>query len=327
MSLLYSASYFAQNFPPSIAETPSYLLWSPDPHLSARLLNAIASEAANRKLPTHAFYDPLLPTRMCGLWVQGLGNFTTHPAILTNGGILIDCTSCCDTPSASATKLTELIAKKQYLEEKIADIATLLQTQSQLRKDIAQSMVDTDALYRRAIGIARRTPHGAEDSTVLPILSYTAGESEYRLPFAQEVRIVGMTAQYGLAPLFLDVLLDALAKRHCQRVILENALTHQPIGVWLPTGGVCYLTQAPAEICEKQLSLTRYLLPHTQPKRHLYRTLTSACKTWEGYLSHTLEQYQSLCQSEEAIYASLYTANRLQNFRKRLLIELFCKDD
>lgn len=319
MSVFYHSSYAR----PEMGSAPAYHLWGDDRHLASRLLAAVRSEAVNRRLTVRAFYDPLCPSLLQGLWVEGIGNFTARPDALSHGARLIDCTTLA-TPSPQLTcQLREISEEKQLLAKGIGQLGACLHTQTELRKSLSLPMVQTKELTRRTASIAQKVKRGNDKHPPLPILSY-AHDSAYRLPFGEEVEIIGIGGQYDLPALFLDTLFSALAERPCERVILENALTHEVIGVWLPADGRCYLANAPDGLCQRERSLNRYLTPHTQACRHGHRALRAACDAWNDRLMALLCEYQALSAKEEALYASLYENNRLQSFRKRLLIDLFC---
>ncbi len=320
MSVFYHASFSI----PEIDYTPAYYLWGGDPYLSSRLLAAIQGEALNRKLPIRSFYDTLSPSLLRGLWVEGIGNFIAPPYAPSLHAHLIDCSPLTTPSPEQVGQLREIAVEKQQQSERIGQMGACLQGQIDLRKELSIPMVRLEELTHRALRIAQKVKRGKDQLTILPILSYIDGKEVYRLPFDEGTQIIGISGQYDLPALFLNALLSALANRPCERVVLENALTHEAIGVWLPTEERCYLLHAPEDLCKDTRSLNRYLCPHTQAYRHSHRALRSACDAWRERLLRLLGEHQQLCAREEALYTPLYDNNRLQSFRKRLLIDLFC---
>ena len=319
MSVFYHSSYAT----PEIGTEPVYHLWGDDPYLAFRMLCAIRSEAHNRKLTVSSFYDPLAPSLLQGLWVENIGSFASRSNALSYGARLIDCTALADILPEGKRELQKIACEKHERANQIGQIGTCLKEQLALRKTLSLPMVLMEELNRRTAAIAQKTKRGNDHLTVLPILSYDKDRT-YRLPFGETVEIIGITGQYDLPALFLDTLLSALAERPCERVVLENAISHEIIGVWLPADGRCYLANPPDGLCLRERALNRYLCPHTQDCRHGHRALRAACDVWREQLIRLLGEYQSLSAREEELYASLYENNRLQNFRKRLLIDLFC---
>lgn len=310
---------------PLLSDSPC-LLWSRDRALGAKLLEAIAGEAANRKLPFFAVYDPLLPDRMTALTVEGIGSYTLFPDALTREGGMIDC-SVCVADEKEPAELTSLRKQQECLRTQISRIGKILAAQNRLRKETASLIIDKDALTARAIRIARHIPKGNGSSSVLPILSYGEQNGICLYPFDSDTRIIGLTSRYNLADLFLDALSDALAQKRCGYTVLTDALTDTPIGIYLTQIGVCYLTEAPTEVREKQLTLQRFLNPYTTEGRRAWRQLTASFTLLEEHLCDRIRAYRELAQQEEKLFSALYQTNRLQNFRKRLLIDLFCKGD
>ena len=321
MSVFYHSSYVC---PTADSARPTHCLWSDDPYLSSRLLAAIASEAVNRGLPVCGEYHPMMPSLLVGLEVNGIGNFTASPSTLPKGAKLIDCTVLASKDTLPSDELQPIARQKQALTESIGQIGACLQAQTELCKSLSAPMVRTEELTQKAMRIAQKIKGGCNSQRTVPICGNHGTDEVYRLPFGEEVKIIGIEGQYHLPELFLDALLAALSERTCEYVILENALTQRQMGVWLPTEGRCYLLRAPEDLCQSQLSLGRYLTPYTQSHRHNQRILQSAYKAWQDRLAMTVSEYQFLCEKEEALYAPLYKNDRLQSFRKRLLIDLFC---
>lgn len=321
MSVFYSAS-----FHPSPCEDtlPAYHLWSDDPYLSSHLLTAISTEAANRGLSVYSVRDPFLPSRLCELRVSGLGRFTADASDLTAGARLIDCTSLCQSTVGDADQLGELSIKKQELLHRIQTVGECLHSQLALCQELSLPIVQKDALAHRAAGIAHKCKPSDHTPSAYSVCSYHHTEAIFALPFDEQTKIVRVYGAYCLPALFWEILEELLAEKKANRVILKNSLTRESIGIWLPDAKLCYLTHAPAESVTAELSLNRYLAPHTQTCRHNLRILLSSCQLWKEQLLKILYEYQSISSREEALYAPLYENNRLQNFRKRLLIDLFC---
>ena len=320
MSIFYHTSFAS----PVADSASTYCLWSDDPYLSSKLLAAIASEASNRHLPVYSYYDPLMPSIPVGLQVDSIGKFTTSPNSLSRGAQLIDATVIAKQAARPWEQLQSIAQEKERLAERIGKLGDCLKAQTDLCQSLSAPMVMSKELTQKAIRIAQKVKGRCGKQTVVPIFSYQGADEVYRLPFGKEVEIISIEGHYHLPELFLDALLSALERRSCECVRLEDALTHESVGVWLPDDGRCYLLRAPDELCHGKRSLSRYLAPHTQIHRHNHRSLQAACKGWQDRLILTVGEYQSLCAKEEALYAPLYENDRLQSFRKRLLIDLFC---
>lgn len=321
MSVFYSSFFTSTHFAES--DSPQFHLWSNDASLSSRLLFSIAREATHRGLPLQMLRDPLLPNRLCGLSISGIGSFTTRPNDLTPSARLIDCTDLSIVSSCDPIALHSAALQKKTLFCQIRELGNTLQSQLALCNELSAPIVQSDSLSHRAKGIAQKCKRTDGKRETLPILGYSNGEEVFAFPFEKEVQIICVQGAYRLPTLFLHTLEDALSQRCAERVILENSLTHDWLGIWIPQQKLCYLSNAPDEISSSKLMLNRYLAPHTQSCRHSLRSLLSACRIWEERLLSLLGEYQALSAREEALCASLYENNRLQEFCKRLFIDLF----
>ncbi|MBQ8287695.1 MAG: hypothetical protein IJX76_02860 [Clostridia bacterium] len=317
-----------QSIPPATPSdnTPVRLLWGRDPYLRSRLLSAIAGEAANRRRAVSSVYDPLLSDRLVALSVEGMGHFTLDSRALNGTEELIDCNLPLSQDGASALiEAEELTERRRAVASEIGSIGRAIADNKRLLATVAEKIADYHALRSRAERIARRIPRGDGEEVTLPIACRGEdGKTVLRLPFSSDTRVIGLQGIYRLDSLFLTALADAVRERGCRRVILTNALTDEVVGVRLPSCGLCYLADAPSDRRDRQLSLRRYLLPHTTEQRRAWRNLALAVGALEGHLDRRLAEYRTIAKEEEALRSSLYSESRLQSFRKRLLIDLFC---
>ena len=311
--------------PPS-ERTSQRLLWGRDPFWRSRLLASIAGEAANRRRTVSAIYDPLLPDRPVSLSVEGMRHFTLSADSLNGAEELIDCNL--PTPPEGVPVLAKadgIAAQRQAMTVEIGSIGRAIADNKRLLSTVARKIADCDALRSRAERIVRRLPRGDGGEETLPIACRDGeGRSILRLPFSADTKVIGLQGIYSLDSLFLSALTDKARERGCRLVLLTDALTEEVVGVWFPPCNLCYLIDAPAERQNRQLSLRRYLLPHTTEQRRAWRNLAVAVGALEGHLDRRLAEYRTLAKEEEALRSSLYSESRLQSFRKRLLIDLFC---
>lgn len=306
-------------------ESPPRLLWGRDPYLLSSLLTAIGSEAANRRKNIFAVYDPYLPTRLTALTAEGVGSFTLSPRQLTVEGGLIDCTLPLPECNGEAlVRVRDLAEAKCALAKEIVSVGRVLADAHSLLAAQGSRLVDRPALRAKAERLAKKFPRGEGSIRMLAIQSYGEEGTVIRLPFGNEVRVMGLPAHYSLASLFLADFSDTLTARGCDQVVLTAAFTGTVLGIWLPDCGICYLTDAPVEEREKEITLSRFLHPFTAKERRSYRRLSSSAEAVVGHLCHRLAEYRALAKEEREILATLHSESRLQNFRKRLLIDLFC---
>lgn len=307
--------------------SPPKLLYGKDPTLLSSLLSSIKSEAINRKLSYRALYDPFLPHRLTDLWVEGLGSFTCSPGQLTVEGGLIDCSPPISEMSESARiALQDLAVFKASLTQEIISVGRLLADAKLILANQGKHLCFNSALREKAERIAKKLSHGngAKKTLQWAIQAYGESGTITLLPFDKEIRLLGLPSHYSLAPLFLKELEASLIARNCDYILLTAVFTGECVGILLPESGICYLTDAPEEIREKELTLSRFLKPFTVEERRCYRRLSTSAEAIEGHLCKCLADYRALAQKEQELYASLQSESRLQNFRKRLLIDLFC---
>lgn len=310
-------------------DAPPKLLFGRDPYLLSGLLSSIRSEAANRRLAVSAVYDPYLPHRLTALSVEGIGNFTLSPSVLTVEGGLVDCTlphpEGCE---EALSQIRDLSMQKCALAKEIASVGRILADAKTLLTRQGSRLSDCIALRAKGERIAKKLPRSSEKPAHIAVQSYgEAGAVTYHpFPLDGGVRILGLPSRYSLAALFLDALSEAMADRGCFGIWLTAAFTGQRLGVLLPDIGVCYLTDAPEEIREKELTLYRFLHPFTAEERRSYRRLADASDTVEAHLCRRLAEYRSLADRERELLMDLHSESRLQTLRKRLLIELFCSE-
>ncbi len=310
---------------PCPLDLPVRLLWGADPFLCSRMLAAIGGEAANRRKPISAVYDPLLPQRLTAITVEGMGTFTLSFDALPCADGLIDCTVPRQEPSDTVqAKVTALSHRRTALAEEIARTGRVLGGHRRLLETVSETIPDIGALTVRAERIARRTLKGTGAVQRIPVRSQAQGSAVWRLPFPTETKIAGISSAYCLSGHFLRVLENALNAAARQYCLLTSALTEEIVGIYLPTAGVCYLADADEAQRERKLSLERFFLPHTGERRREWRHLASAAGVLAGRLDRLLTEYRTLAKEEEEVRSSLYSESRLQSFRKRLLIDLFC---
>ncbi len=308
-----------------IARPPFKLLFGKDPYLLTKILSSIRSEALNRHLKVQAIFDPFLPDRLIALSVEGIGNFTISPNELTVEGGLIDCSSALLEISEEAmTTIHQLRLAKNALTQEIASIGALLANTRALLNEQGRRLVDDTAIRAKAERIARKLPKVENKISKCAIQSYGKDGKINYLPFGKEVRLLSLPSQYSLATLFLHALSDAITNRRCCGILLTTAFTGEIVGIYLPQVEICYLADAPDELREKELTLSRFLHPFTAEQRRDYRRLSASADAIEAHLAGRLAEYRTLADREEELLSSFHNESRLQSFRKRLLIDLFC---
>lgn len=306
---------------------PRRLLWGNDPYLLSGLLRAICDESHNRNIATLSDYDPLLPEQITSLRVEGMGLFTLSPGVLSQDADLIDCRL------PTVGDLTEANQLRQRLQATAAEIGRISDAygmSADLLLSSAQRLADCRSLEERAEHLARRFSHSEKKAPPLAVL--TLGKNEeplWKLPCPATTRLICFTPLYGIESLLLSKFASALEARGCGFILLTHALTHRPVGLWLPDYDRCYLIEYcpsfPTQFYScKQVSLRRYLLPYCTEERRAWRNLAAATKGLEQHLVRTLTAYRTMAKEEERLRLSLYSESRLQNLRKRLLIDLFC---
>ena len=313
--------------PPSFDGTLVRLLWGYDPYLLSKLLSAIADEAHNRGIPTIKTFDPLLSEQIIELDVAGMGRFTLSPDALSSGARLIDCTL--STSHVAPDRAGQTKERLQALEKEIRVTARAAADNARLLQAVTAQLADRESLLLRADRIARRFPRGDGRRISIPAVTCgRGGELSWHLPCSSDTRLICLQALYGIGSLFLDDLAAALETRGVRQVSLTHALTDRIVGIYIPDGGLCYLQDytPPTDSARpcRQLALRRYLLPHSTEQRRAWRNLAMAVGALERHLEQRIAVYRTIAKEEEAACFSLYSENRLQGFRKRLLIDLFC---
>ncbi len=305
------------------------LLWGGPLSYRGALLAAIAEEGDNRGLAVERFYDPYRPSCLSAVALEGVGAIVTDPALIEQVEGLID-----GAPPFMAVAdpihraLSAIAAKRRSAEREMDAFGRVLGDQRSLCLALAQRVVDLPGLRGRALRIARRLAAGESSAGEdRPVLQYTvtAVGTGYALPFGPSVRCLGLSSAYGLGGLFLQQLVEALEQLGLTYTRLIRAHTKETVGIYLPCAKVCYLIDAPQTVNCRPLAMGHHLRAHTTEERRAYRQLSTAADAAEGQmkrLSHTLIALQ---KEEDILIAPLWATNRLQNFRKRLLIDLFCK--
>ncbi|MBO5778726.1 MAG: hypothetical protein J6R82_04075 [Clostridia bacterium] len=279
----------------------------------------------NRHLKVSGVFNPFLPDRLDALSVEGIGNFTLDLNELTVAGGLIDCSpALSEANEETMATIQELRWARSALTKEITRIGKLLADTRFLLIVQGSRLIDSSAIRAKAERIARKLPKVAHGIGKCAIQSYGETERINYLPFGKEVRIFSLPNKYNLAALFLNALADALADRGCHGILLTAVFTGEIVGIYLPHNGVCYLTDAPDGLREKELALSRFLLPFTAEQRRGYRRLSASADAIEWHLCERISEYRALVSREEELLSRFHNESRLQNFRKRLLIDLFC---
>ena len=334
MSLAYGdflapLGYFdplAHPIPPVPLPSPKRILWGADPFLRSRLLAAIQHEAGNRRQSVTAVYDPLLSDRIVAISGDSIGALTLSQHQLRGNEKLIDCNALlppdCDTILGQA----EAIARQRnQLAAEIASVGKAISSHRSLLMGVSRKLCDAPSLQAKIQRIAKQIPKGDGWESALPIFTRKSGKAVH-LPFppGESVRFIELQDVYGIATLFLEDLSRTLAEKKAHRILLTCALTDEPMGILLPAQGVCYLKQIGSTLPCKKLPMRRYLSAHTTEERRAWRNLAVSVSALERHLDRLLDAYRNLAKEEDALRVSLYNESRLQNFRKRLLIDLFC---
>ena len=309
------------------SESPPTLLFGKDRYQLSQLLWAIAAEANNRRLPLLAAYDPYLPQRLTDVSVEGIGSFTLSLRDLTLEGGLIDCTYSIPPESHSVcVQIQDLAESQRALAKEIASVGKILSDAQALLTVQGRNLVDLSAIQAKVKRIVKKLPVSQRDVEFCAVQSYQDGKRVLRFPFGSEVEILGLSSRYNLSAIFLEALSQELSLQNRSAVLLTSAFTQATVGIWLPQWKVCYLTDAPRELRAKEIALSRFLIAFTAEARKGYRRLSDSYDAIEEHLCRRLEEYRALALKEETLLNTLHNESRLQSFRKRLLIDLFCSN-
>lgn len=305
---------------------PIYALWGGGERCVNLLLSAIADEAANRSLACFSCRSPVSPHLRRALWVEGVGLLGAVTVTLPRGCKLIDLSVLEAARSdEESEKLSKLSAREGAL---ISEYANPGQAAACIRRAslaLVAPLHKSEALAQKAHRIAASQPISSGRAIRLPISVITAGGERARVfPFGEEVQIVGLRELYGVGAHFLCLLADALAERTADHLILTDGWSGEIIGIWMPASRICYFSDPP-ERRQKLMTLSRYLLPRPQSVRERYRALERCRGEIERQSTQVVREIDALRTQIGAIEEAVLQKSRLSDFRKRLLIELFCR--
>ncbi len=305
---------------------PIYALWGGGERCVDLLLSAIADEAANRSLDCFSCRSPSSPHLRRALWVEGVGLLGAVTVTLPRACKLIDLSPLeAERSDEEGEKLTELSAREGALISECAHPGRAAASIGRASLALVAPLHKSEALAQKAHRIAASQPIGSGRAIRLPISVITAkGERARVFPFGEEVQIVGLRELYGVGAHFLCLLADALTERTVDHLILTDGWSGEIVGIWLPASRICYLSDPP-ERRQKLMTLSRYLLPRPQSVRERYRTLESCREVLCRHSAYLAEEIDELGLQIGAIEEAVLQKSRLGDFRKRLLIELFCR--
>lgn len=301
-----------------------YALWGASGYCVDLLLSAIADEAANRSLRCFSFRSPIPPYRRTALWVEGVGLLTEAAHSLPKKCRLIDLS-----PLIRVTETGETLDRLNAdLCAREADCINLGKASQRLTR----SALSLTAPYRqrallaqKAARIASAQPIGSGRAVRLPVsVIASGGERTRMLPFGEGVGIIGLQELYGGAADFLILLAQALDQRKAHYLLLCDQWSSEAVGLWLPERSVCYLCDPP-ERREKMMTLSRYLTSRPQDIRARYRALKTGVELIEREIGQLTDEMSKIGSQIDSIEEKSMQKSRFGIFRKRLLIELFCK--
>lgn len=305
---------------------PIYALWGGGERCVDRLLTAIADEAANRSLAVFSCRSPAEPHLRRALWVEGVGLLQKTDTVLPRGCKLIDLSPLeAARTDEEGERLSELSARAGALFDECAHPGQAASRIGRASLALVAPLHKSDALAQKAHRIAASQPIGNGRAIRLPISVITArGERTRVFPFGEEVQIIGLRELYGVGAHFLSLLADALAKRTADHLILTDGWSGETVGIWLPASCICYLADPP-EHRQKLMTLSRYLMPRPQSVRERYRALESCRRALCRHTAYLTREIAALRAQIGEIEEACLQKSRLGDFRKRLLIELFCR--
>lgn len=309
--------------------SPIYALWGgtgTGERCADRLLSAIAAEADNRALRHINCFSPFLPHRLSALWVDQVGLFVRSEHTLPPRCRLIDLSPLFSPLSDEDERsVSELNLEIAALTEECHTLGSAASRIESAALTLSLPCHSAQPIEKKAARIASAQAISSGEIRTLPILVPHSPNMLLRaLPFDASVRIIGLREQYGIAAHFIAQLSKALKERSADFILLTELWSGNPMGIWLPSAKVCYLTDPP-ESREKIMTLSRYLLPHTQSIRNRYRALEGCRKELMLQLSSLTNEIAGLYAQIDQIEEHLIKKSRFGEFRKRLLIDLFCK--
>lgn len=303
---------------------PVYALWGGSELCIDLLLTAIADEAANRSLDSFACRSPSAPHRRYALWVEGVGLLKPIGTTLPQGAKLIDLSSL-SRNAEIAEKIDQLKEKHTSLYGECRNLSSAAARVAHAQVALTAPLHHSQTLSSKAARIAAAQPIGNRQTRSIPITAVTANGGRLRLfPFGEAVQIIGLRELYGAAARFLSLLSNKLDERDADRVELTDLWSGTAVGIWLPSQAVCYLTDPP-ERRKKLMTLSHYLSPRTQDVRTRYRALENCIGEIDRHLVYLAGEIDMISRQIDEIEENALQKSRLGEFRKRLLIDLFCK--
>lgn len=305
---------------------PIYALWSGSDRCVDLLLSAIADEATNRSLASFACRSPSDGHYRRALWVEGIGLLRKADRFLPSECRLIDLSALSAMHTAEDREsIAELKRQAQSLRNECQNLGKAIGKIEETELYLTAPYHQSEILASKAARIASAQPIGSAQSVKLPILSVSANEAMHRLlPFGEEVQIIGLRELYGVAAHFLLLLSDVLTARSADSVLLTDQWSGSVVGIWLPSSNLCYLTDPP-ERRQKLMTISRYLSSRPQDIRTRYRTLVGCRSELYREIARLTGEINEIQSQISEIEDKTLQKKRLGEFRKRLLIELFCK--
>lgn len=312
--------------PTATPEMPTYALWGGGDSCVDLLLTAISDEAANRTLATFTCFSPSPPQTRTALWVEGVGLLKKVDAALPKGCKLIDLTGLASPLSAEdSDKYAFLKASAASLLSNCQNLGAACDRLARVSISLTAPFHDSEKLVGKAARIAAAQPIENGMCCTIPIAAVTASGERLRMyPFGEDVQIVGLRELYGVSARFLELLSDALNDRGADYAKLTDLWSGSVLGIWLPASRICYLTDPPDER-QKLMTVSRYLAPRPQTTRSHYRSLEHCRGEIEQQMVCLTTQISEIKTQLIEVEQKALKKSRLGEFRKRLLIDLFCR--
>lgn len=305
---------------------PRYALWGGGEYCTDLLLSAISDEATNRSLNQFSFRSPFEPHCRTALWVEEIGLIGAVDRTLPSGCRLIDSTSLSLSPSADEQEeLYRLRKDASALAEQCQCIGEAFAKLEQSTLTMTAELHDIEKLARKTKSISAAQPIGSGHTLRLPIAALSADRAYHRLlPFGEEVQIIGLRELYGAAAHFITLLDSALIERSVDFVELTDGQTGTIAGIWLPSSKLCYLLDPP-ERRQKMITLSRFLSARSQSIRVRYRSLEGCKREILNEIAYLIGKTVEIQSQISLIEENCLQKSRIGEFRKRLLIDLFCR--
>ncbi len=304
---------------------PIYALWGGSDRCVSALLSAAATEAANRSLDTFICRDPIDPSLITALRIEGVGLLQKTETTLPPSARLIDLSALFlpFTPDERA-HLNALENERDSLLDRCRTAGEIIARLEKLQLRLTFPLHRTDLLKKKASRIANTIPLGGGKVYRLPVSTVTSDHRLRLFPFGGNTRIIGLNDLYAVAPHFLRLLSEALILRGADQFQLTDQWSGSFVGLYLPSVKLCYLIEPP-EDRQKLMTLSRYLLSRTQSLRGAYRELNECGRQIQKHLASLSGQSNEIALQTQQLYENKLQKSRFGEFRKRLLIDLFCK--